>query len=391
MSRQVADPACSLPAGLERELVTAILQEVGCEGTAPATVSPLCLARLRCLRNAVAARPPVQTAVWGQLVGQGLDPPALLTRLSDYPTALRASTQLLCNLCVGQPAHCHAPLLLPSVTRLLDTVQDAATRDCAGVLLLTILANTKDPGPELAALLPLLARQPGPQPDSVELFLLQAAAQPLLLERLEPWDRLTALPWLPRPPPPATVRLLCSDFCQLTDSQLLTTGRAVETDSAGTRDLVRLTRLLAKCSDQAGELQAVMQESRSLLLNTVYTLRLLQEAGRVQPELSVLGKLRDDTAQLTDCPVLGWKSDLVQLLTGLVWEHGGNKDLAGQQETLPLLLDLTRMDARNPLVTQRAVVALRALTASHPANQALLAGLASQGTRLSDLYNELGL
>ena len=49
------------------------------------------------------------------------------------------------------------------------------------------------------------------------------------------------------------------------------------------------------------------------------------------------------------------------------------------------------MDARNPLVTQRAVVALRALTASHPANQALLAGLASQGTRLSDLYNELGL
>ena len=79
---------------------------------------------------------------------------------------------------------------------------------------------------------------------------------------------------LPRPPPPATVRLLGSDFCQLTDSQLLTTGRAVETDrsgphcsalyysavcSAGTRDLVRLTRLLAECSDQAGELQAVMQ------------------------------------------------------------------------------------------------------------------------------------
>ena len=84
----------------------------------------------------------------------------------------------------------------------------------------------------------------------------------------------TALYRLPRPPPPATVRLLCSDFCQLTDSQLLTTGRAVETDrsvlycsvlyysavcSAGTRDLVRLTRLLAECSDQAGELQAVMQ------------------------------------------------------------------------------------------------------------------------------------
>jgi len=117
----------------------------------------------------------------------------------------------------------------------------------------------------------------------------------------------------------------------------------------------------------------------------------IKEAGRVQPELSVLGKLRDDTAQLADCPVLGWKSDLVQLLTGLVWEHGGNQDLAGQQETLPLLLDLTRMDARNPLVTQRAVLALRALTASHPANQALLAGLASQGTRLSDLYTQLGL
>ena len=49
---------------------------------------------------------------------------------------------------------------------------------------------------------------------------------------------------------------------------------------------------------------------------------LIKEAGRVQPELSVLGKLRDDTAQLTDCPVLGWKSDLVQVRrTGLLCDY----------------------------------------------------------------------
>ena len=36
----------------------------------------------------MAARPAVQTAVWGQLVGQGLDPPALLTRFITVPLLL---------------------------------------------------------------------------------------------------------------------------------------------------------------------------------------------------------------------------------------------------------------------------------------------------------------
>ena len=49
------------------------------------------------------------------------------------------------------------------------------------------------------------------------------------------------------------------------------------------------------------------------------------------------------------------------------------------------------MDARNPLITQRAVLAIRALTKEHPGNQNILAGTKRIGTADSSLLSELGL
>ena len=49
------------------------------------------------------------------------------------------------------------------------------------------------------------------------------------------------------------------------------------------------------------------------------------------------------------------------------------------------------MDARNPLITQRAVLAIRALTLGHPDNQNILAGTKRLGTADSSLLSELGL
>ena len=49
------------------------------------------------------------------------------------------------------------------------------------------------------------------------------------------------------------------------------------------------------------------------------------------------------------------------------------------------------MDARNPFITQRVVLAVRALTEGHAANQEVLANMKKLGTADSSLLRELGL
>ena len=79
------------------------------------------------------------------------------------------------------------------------------------------------------------------------------------------------------------------------------------------------------------------------------------------------------------------------MLTNLVWNNAANQSLVGELDGLGLLLDCSQMDARNPLITQRVVLAVRALTAGHEANQESLANMKKLGTADSGLLRELGL
>ena len=58
---------------------------------------------------------------------------------------------------------------------------------------------------------------------------------------------------------------------------------------------------------------------------------------------------------------------------------------------IPLLLDCSRLDARNPLVTQWAVMALRNLTAGNPENQSVLAAVEGEGVPVNTLEEEFGI
>ena len=55
------------------------------------------------------------------------------------------------------------------------------------------------------------------------------------------------------------------------------------------------------------------------------------------------------------------------------------------------MLDCSQMDARNPFITQRVVLAVRALTSGHAANQELLSNLKKLGAADSNLLRELGM
>ena len=69
----------------------------------------------------------------------------------------------------------------------------------------------------------------------------------------------------------------------------------------------------------------------------------------------------------------------------------GFQDLVGELEGLQLLLDCTQVDARNPLITQWSILAVKALTENHPTNQAILAGLRKDGAMDGSLLKELNI
>ncbi len=62
-----------------------------------------------------------------------------------------------------------------------------------------------------------------------------------------------------------------------------------------------------------------------------------------------------------------------------------------EMEGIPLLLDCTRLDMRNPLMTQWAVVALRNLCRENQENQAMLASIDGEGVAINTLEDEFGI
>ena len=59
-----------------------------------------------------------------------------------------------------------------------------------------------------------------------------------------------------------------------------------------------LTRYLARCSGlEDAETRAAMQSSKSLVINTLYLLRLVHQAAG-ERDLAVLNKLRDQVLQI---------------------------------------------------------------------------------------------
>jgi len=186
---------------------------------------------------------------------------------------------------------------------------------------------------------------------------------------------------------------LVDSFTYLTDTILTTTLGSVEDLNPDV--VMSLLEMIIKLSKSPRQ-NAVLQGKQSLLINTVYLLRMVHEAGKQGVQSFVpLGKLKDiekqDQLQLENESVYGFKGKLIQLLVNLVWNHQENKSLVGELEGVQLLLDCSQLDAKNPLITQWVIMSIKALCDNHPDNQSVLLGLRRQGAADEDLIKELGI
>ncbi|XP_069362243.1 uncharacterized protein [Maniola hyperantus] len=87
----------------------------------------------------------------------------------------------------------------------------------------------------------------------------------------------------------------------------------------------------------------------------------------------------------------GFKASLVRTLANLCWKNQENKRQMRELEVIPILLDCCNIDARNPLIMQWVIFAVRNLCENCPENQEVISKMTLQGPIDNELLQEMGL
>lgn len=128
------------------------------------------------------------------------------------------------------------------------------------------------------------------------------------------------------------------------------------------------------------DLYPSIQEDADLLRCCVSLLRSITEQGKAEDSVYK----REEKALARDSvdphhPVYGLKKDLIRLIANMCYKHRRNQDLVRTLDGIPLLLDLTMIDTRNPFITQWVVLAIRNLLEDNRENRDVLSGMSLQG------------
>ncbi|KAL0879247.1 hypothetical protein ABMA27_003027 [Loxostege sticticalis] len=87
----------------------------------------------------------------------------------------------------------------------------------------------------------------------------------------------------------------------------------------------------------------------------------------------------------------GFKAALVRTLANLCWKNQENKKQMRELEVIPVLLDCCNIDARNPLIMQWVIFAVRNLCENCPENQEVISKMTLQGPVDNEVLQEMGL
>ncbi|XP_068144050.1 ataxin-10 [Drosophila tropicalis] len=145
----------------------------------------------------------------------------------------------------------------------------------------------------------------------------------------------------------------------------------------------------------------IYEKDQSLFINVSSLLRCLVAAGK-QPDGGGLDKpmtkleevAPSSNAMDTDYELRAsyeLKTLLVRCTANLLYENQANKGYALDTQLMPTLLECTTMDARNPLMREWSILAIRNACINCPEAQSVIAGLTQQGNAPNDILSELNL
>ncbi|XP_064606700.1 ataxin-10-like isoform X2 [Liolophura sinensis] len=136
-----------------------------------------------------------------------------------------------------------------------------------------------------------------------------------------------------------------------------------------------------------------LREDEQLLQTTIGILHKVHSLGKMgNNAFSSVTKPAESDSITNSQHVAGLKRDLIRLTGNMVYRNVTNQNLVRQLDGIPLILDHTSIDERNPFITQWSIFAIRNLCEDNQENKAVIAALKMEG--LSDsvsLLNEMGV
>lgn len=114
--------------------------------------------------------------------------------------------------------------------------------------------------------------------------------------------------------------------------------------------------------------------------------------GKQDNVFAVLNKAADASQANQNHPLFGFKKDLIRLLGNMVYKNRQNQDRLRELGGIPLILDHTTIDSRNPFIQQWAVFCIRNLCENNVENQAVINNMKLEGiSNKNSLLQELGI
>ncbi|KAL5014439.1 hypothetical protein ScPMuIL_008709 [Solemya velum] len=145
--------------------------------------------------------------------------------------------------------------------------------------------------------------------------------------------------------------------------------------------LVIVKQLSVLCEATAhGNLYPELRENTELVSVTLHLLSGIHQIGKEGCNyFTNIEKISEAGNVDRTHSTFGLKKDLIRFLANSCHRNKLIQDKIREMEGIPLILDQTNVDARNPYITQWAVLAIHNLCEGNNENKAVLAGLKQQG------------
>ncbi|XP_032681122.1 ataxin-10 isoform X2 [Odontomachus brunneus] len=205
---------------------------------------------------------------------------------------------------------------------------------------------------------------------------------------------------------------LALTFCKKSDLILKTVDTYV--DSIDPTEIILILNILGSLTLMPYK---ISKNARPLIINCKYLLmslhmmgkesnnyftpitNLSQVAPNIQRRTIHVNSTTNDasvTEQTTnhdpqDHPVYGFKSGLIKVIGNMVYRNKMYQDLFREIDGIPLLLDCCNIDARNPLILQWTILALRNLCEGNLENQEIIRNCKKEGVAENAVLQEIGL
>lgn len=161
--------------------------------------------------------------------------------------------------------------------------------------------------------------------------------------------------------------------------------------------VIILLDIIATISSQE-KYRNILKDDRSLFLNLGCLLQAIHKMGKnsnniftpIQKLDALLPSSKDKEAIESEISY-SFKTKLVRSLANLSYRNRKNQELAREMEIMQSIFECTNADARNPLIKEWSILAVRNLCEENFENQEIVKQLTKMGDAPNPILNEFGI